>query len=273
MMVPETERIAWAVTEQGIGTPLLLLHGFTGAAASWDTSLGAFAARFRVLAPDLPGHGRTPATADRSAMTVEATADALAALLLKRGAMPAHVLGYSMGGRIALRLAAAHPAAVRRLILESPSAGIDDPGLRATRREADEALAERIEREGIESFVTAWERHPVFASHAAADPGLVDRQRAIRLASDPAGLAASLRAAGQGAMLPLHDLLDAVTAATLVIGGTLDSVGRARAEEVAAGIPGARLALVDGVGHTPHLENTGAFTRLAFNFLQEGSAA
>jgi 2-succinyl-6-hydroxy-2,4-cyclohexadiene-1-carboxylate synthase len=265
MLDPEAERIAWAVTEQGIGTPLLLLHGFTGAAASWDTSLGAFAARFRVRAPDLPGHGRTPATADRSAMTVEATADALAALLLKRGAMPAHVLGYSMGGRIALRLAAAHPAAVRRLILESPSAGIDDPGLRATRREADEALAERIEREGIESFVTAWERHPVFASHAAADPGLVDRQ--------PAGLAASLRAAGQGAMLPLHDLLDAVTAATLVIGGTLDSVGRARAEEVAAGIPGARLALVDGVGHTPHLENTGAFTRLAFNFLQEGSAA
>jgi 2-succinyl-6-hydroxy-2,4-cyclohexadiene-1-carboxylate synthase len=272
-MAPATERMAWAVTERGSGTPLLLLHGFTGTGASWADHLDAFAERARVLAPDLPGHGRTPVTATQAAMTVEATADALATLLRERGAMPAHVLGYSMGARVALRLAVAHPSAVEHLVLESPSAGIADPVDRAARREADNAIAGRIERDGIAAFVTIWERGPVFATHAALDPELLARQRAIRLASDPAGLAASLRAAGQGAMEPLHGRLGAVTAPTLVIGGTLDTVGRPRAEEVAAGVPGARLALLDGVGHTPHLEAPDAFRRLVLDFIPEVPAA
>ena len=272
-MSPATERIAWSVTEQGSGAPLLLLHGFTGAAASWDWDLRVFAARFRVLAPDLPGHGRTPRAANLSAMSVEATADALAAYLADEGALPARVLGYSMGARIALRLAAAHPAAVDRLILESPSAGIADLAQRASRREADEALAARIERDGIASFVTSWEQSPVFLTHATLAPELLARQRAIRLASDPLGLAASLRAAGQGAMEPLHDRLAAVRAPTLVIGGTLDTVGRPRAELVAAGIQGARLELLDGIGHTPHLEAPVAFRRLVIDFLSEVPAA
>jgi 2-succinyl-6-hydroxy-2,4-cyclohexadiene-1-carboxylate synthase len=206
-------------------------------------------------------------------MTVEATADSLAALLAADGALPAVVVGYSMGARVALRLAVAHPAVVAGLVLESPSAGIADPLERTARREADEALADRVDRDGIASFVTAWERSPIFATHAALDPELLARQRAIRLASDPAGLAASLRAAGQGAMEPLHDLLGAVIAPTLVIGGTLDTVGRPRAEQVAAGIAGARLALLDGVGHTPHLEAPAAFRRLVLDFISEVPAA
>ncbi|HYO44085.1 MAG TPA: alpha/beta fold hydrolase [Candidatus Limnocylindrales bacterium] len=255
------------------GPTLLLLHGFTGAGASWSGHLDAFAGHARVLAPDLPGHGRNPATATIAAMTVEATADALASYLAAEGALPAVVLGYSMGARIALRLAVAHPAVVVGLILESPSAGIADPIERSRRREADEALADRIERDGIEDFVTTWEQSAVFAAHASLEPDLLARQRAIRLASDPAGLAASLRAAGQGAMEPLHDLLDAVTAPTLVIGGTIDTVGRPRAEQVAAGIAGARLELLEGVGHTPHLEAPAVFRRLVLDFLSEVPAA
>jgi 2-succinyl-6-hydroxy-2,4-cyclohexadiene-1-carboxylate synthase len=255
------------------GRTLLLLHGFTGSGASWTDHLDAFAGGARVLAPDLPGHGSNPATPALAAMTVEATADALASYLAAEGALPAVVLGYSMGARIALRMAVAHPEAVERLILASPSAGIPDPRERAARREADEALAERIERDGIADFVTAWERSPVFATHAALDPELLARQRAIRRASDPAGLAASLRAAGQGAMEPLDGRLGDVTAPTLVIGGTLDTVGRPRAEQVAARIPGARLVLLDGVGHTPHLEAPAAFRRLVLDFISEVPAA
>lgn len=265
-----TDRIAWAVTERGTGEPLLLLlHGFTGAAASWDGHLDVFAAGRRVLAPDLPGHGATPATATPGAMTVEATADALATLLADLDAAPADVLGYSMGARLALRLAVTRPDAVGRLVLESPSAGIVDPVDRAARRAADEDLAARIERDGIASFVTAWERTPVFASHAALAPGVAARQRAIRLASDPRGLARSLRAAGQGAMEPLHDRLASVTAPTLVVAGALDRVGLPRAEAVAAGIPGARLAVLGDAGHTPHLETPDAFRRLVLAFLED----
>jgi 2-succinyl-6-hydroxy-2,4-cyclohexadiene-1-carboxylate synthase len=261
--------IGWSLIERGAGRPLLLLHGFTGAAASWENHLEPLAARHRVIAVDLPGHGHTNAAADPAAMTVEGTADALAGLLDRLAAIPADVAGYSMGARIALRLAIAHPRAVDRLILESPSAGIADPAERAARRAADEALAVRIVRDGVASFVTGWERGPVFATHASLAPDLVARQRAIRLAGDPAGLAASLRAAGQGAMEPLHDRLREVTARTLVVGGMLDTTGRPRAELVARGIPGARLVLLDGVGHTPHLESPDAFRRLVLDFTEE----
>ncbi len=263
----------WSVTEGGAGQPLVLLHGFTGSAASWEEHFDSFADRHRVIAPDLPGHGGTPETSALDGMTVEATADALATLLAELGAAPAIVLGYSLGARIALRLAIEHPASVGRLVLESPSAGIADPGDRAARRAADAALADRLERDGIAGFISAWERSPVFASHAAANPQLLARQRAIRLASNAAGLAASLRAAGQGSMEPLHDRLGEVTAPTLVIAGALDAVGRPRAEEVANGIPGARLEILDATGHTPHLESPDAFRRLVLDFAPEDPAA
>ena len=103
-------------------------------------------------------------------MSVEATADALAALLAARDAAPAHVVGYSLGARVALRLAVAHPDVVDRLVLESPSAGLPTEAERAARRAADEALAARIEAGGIERFVDEWERNPVFAGATSLEP-------------------------------------------------------------------------------------------------------
>ncbi|MEW6226385.1 MAG: 2-succinyl-6-hydroxy-2,4-cyclohexadiene-1-carboxylate synthase [Chloroflexota bacterium] len=264
--------LRWEVRSRGAGRPLLLLHGFTGRGSSWGAHATALARRFRVVVVDLPGHGRSGYAAP-ARMTVERTADDLATILAHLDAAPAHVIGYSLGARIGLRLAVAHPAAVASLVLESPSAGIENDAERAARRAADEALAARLERDGIADFVTAWERSPVFASHAALQPGVVARQRAIRLRSDPHGLAASLRGAGQGAMEPLLDRLRAVTAPTLVIAGALDDRGRPRAETVAHGIPGARLAVLDGIGHTPHLEHPARFRRLVLDFLQEVPAA
>ena len=110
------------------------------------------------------------------AMSVEATADALAALLEARDAAPAHVVGYSLGARVALRLAVAHPDVVDRLVLESPSAGLPTEAERAARRAADEALAARLEADGIERFVDEWERNPVFAGAGSPDPDRVARR-------------------------------------------------------------------------------------------------
>jgi 2-succinyl-6-hydroxy-2,4-cyclohexadiene-1-carboxylate synthase len=202
-------------------------------------------------------------------MSVEATADALAALLRERAAARAHVLGYSLGARVALRLAVTHPDVVDRLVLESASAGLATEAERITRRVADERLAERLEADGIEAFVELWERNPVFATQASLPARRAARIRAMRLGNDPAGLAASLRAAGQGAMEPLFDRLAQVTARTLVIAGAEDTIGRPRAEAVAAAIPTARLALVDGAGHAPHDETPDAFRALVIPFLEE----
>lgn len=264
--------LRWEVRERGAGPPLLLLHGFTGRARSWGSHTSRLAHVRRVILVDLPGHGRSR-WADPARLSVERSADDLARILRRLGAAPSDVLGYSLGARIALRLAVDHPALVARLILESPSAGIADASERARRRAADEALAARLEDRGIAAFVAEWERQPIFASQAALPSVRASRQRAIRLANRPAGLAASLRGAGQGAMVPLHDRLGAVAAPTLVIAGALDEVGRPRAEAVARGIPGARLAVVEGAGHTPHLEQPARFRRLTLDFLMEGRAA
>jgi 2-succinyl-6-hydroxy-2,4-cyclohexadiene-1-carboxylate synthase len=262
-----TPPIRWAVRDEGSGHAVVLLHGFTGTSDAWDTHGADLVARHRILVPCLPGHGGTIAPAE--AMSVEATADALAALLEARDAVPAHVVGYSLGARVALRLAVAHPDVVDRLVLESPSAGLPSEAERAARRAADEALAARLEAGGIERFVDEWERNPVFAGAGSPDPDRVARVREMRLGNDPAGLAASLRHAGQGSMEPLFGALPAIALPTLVIAGELDAIGRPRAERVAAAIPDARLAVVDGAGHTPHDERPEAFRRLVTAFLEE----
>jgi 2-succinyl-6-hydroxy-2,4-cyclohexadiene-1-carboxylate synthase len=269
----DVDGIRWEVRCRGSGRPLLLIHGFTGRGTSWAGHATAFAHRFRVIVVDLPGHGRSDAPADDPArIGVEQTADDLATILRRLDAAPAHVIGYSLGARIALRLVIDHPDVVDRLVLESPSAGIADPAARDARRIADEALARRIERDGIAAFVAEWEAQPIFATHGALPPARAAGIRRIRLANRPAGLGASLRGAGQGTMEPLGDRLAAVSARTLVIAGALDDVGRPRAEAVTAGIRGARLAVVDGSGHTPHDERPAAFRRLTLDFLQEDAA-
>jgi 2-succinyl-6-hydroxy-2,4-cyclohexadiene-1-carboxylate synthase len=252
--------------------PLLLVHGFTGSTAAWEDHEARLGANRRLLLVDLPGHGRTHLE-DPDAATVERSAADLATILLDCDAAPADVLGYSLGARIARRLAIAHPEVVARLVLESPSAGIEDPDARARRRVQDEALAVRIEQGGITAFVDEWEQNPVFASHTRLSEGRRRRIRTMRLANDPAGLAASLRAAGQGRMEPVHGRLVEVIAPTLVITGSLDGIGRPRAEQVAAGIPEATLAVVEDAGHTPHDEQPEAFDRLVEAFLQEDRAA
>jgi 2-succinyl-6-hydroxy-2,4-cyclohexadiene-1-carboxylate synthase len=265
----------------GSGPALLLLHGFTGSGLSWDGGLTAAAvgAGFSTIAPDLPGHGDTAWRAgdpadpgDSSRATIERSADDLPVLLRALGHDRANVVGYSMGARVALRLAIAHPACVARIVLEAPSAGIVGAAGRAARRAADDALARTLERGGIGPFIDAWERTPVLAGEARLGAGARAALREIRVAHDPAGLAASLRAAGQGAMEPLHGRLGEIASPTLVVVGADDPV-RDRAAAVAAGIPGAHLAVIDGAGHAPHLESPAAFISLVIDFLQEDHAA
>jgi 2-succinyl-6-hydroxy-2,4-cyclohexadiene-1-carboxylate synthase len=264
--------LRWAVRVRGEGRPLLLLHGFTGRGTSWGRHVDAFAKGFRTIVVDLPGHGRS-GHAEPWRMTVERTAADLDDILRELGAMNAVVLGYSLGARIALWLAVEHADAVGRLVLESPSAGFAAAAERIARRDADEALARRIERNGIEAFVDEWEQQPTFASHAAMPAARRARLRKVRLANSPGALADSLRGAGQGTMGPLVDRLQDITVPTLVITGALDTRGRPRAEEVARGIPGARLAIVNGAGHTPHDERPAQFRRLVMDFLEEAAAA
>lgn len=259
--------LRYALRTGGDGPPVLLLHGFTGRGSDWARFLPALRRRHRTIAVDLPGHGRSETASDPTRHGLDRMAADLAAFLRALDAVPAAVLGYSMGARVALRLALDHPRVVERLVLESPSAGIADATERARRRARDEALALLVERAGIAAFVDAWQAQPLFASQAALSPSARANLRRRRLANRPAGLAASLRWAGQGTMTPLHDRLGEIGVPTLVIAGGLDPTGLARARAIAAAIPDARLAIIDEAGHTPHLERPSAFRRLIVDFL------
>ncbi len=274
----------WTVRVAGRGSPVLFLHGFSGSGLAW-AGLAGIGGRFRAIVPDLPGHGgtgwhrpeaargdgQTPPGGDaRPRASVESAADDLATIVRRLVADRVDVVGYSMGARIALRLAVAHPESVRRLVLEAPSAGIADPRERADRAAADVERARIVVAEGIEAFATCWEGEPVLAGEAALPPPVHARVRAIRRSNTPLGLAASLVQGGQGAMEPLHDRLASVAAPTLVIVGSRDPA-RTRGEEVAAGVPHARLAVVEGAGHAPHLERPDRFHALVLEFLTEAA--
>lgn len=246
--------VAYAVVRSGFGVPVLLLHGFTGHGADWDPFRSALERLTTPIAVDLLGHGASDAPDDPDRHAVERQAADLAAFLRVEGLAPAHVVGYSFGARVALRLAVDHPDVVRTLFLENPSAGVADAAARAERRAADERLAQLLDTDGIAAFVDRWEALPLFATERSLPDPARAAIRAGRLANDPHGLAVSLRGAGQGVMAPLNDALPAIAAPTTVVAGALDQAGLPRAESVAGAIPSARLVVVPGVGHAVHRE-------------------
>jgi len=250
---------------RGSGAPLLALHGFTGGAGTW-AGLAPALEGVRLVAVDLPGHGRSPLPPPPPEALPE-TVRALAGLLDRLELHRVAVLGYSLGGRVALHLALAAPDRVGALILESTTAGIEDPEARARRAAGDGALAAEIEREGLERFVARWEELPLFATQACLPDRIRAVQRRVRLGHLPAGLAAALRGLGQGACPPVWDCLAEVTMPTLVVAGALDTQYAAIARRLASSLPRARLAVVDGAGHATHLERRETFAALVSRFL------
>ncbi|HET8996118.1 MAG TPA: 2-succinyl-6-hydroxy-2,4-cyclohexadiene-1-carboxylate synthase, partial [Acetobacteraceae bacterium] len=237
------------VERQGIGAPLVLLHGFTGSTASWGTCMPELAQRFTVYAVDLVGHGRTEAPDDLTHYRMPTAVADLAALLDALELERVALLGYSMGGRTALRFAVAYPERVRTLILESASPGIADPLERATRRRSDEALADHIERDGLATFVREWEQLPLFRSQARLPAAVRAAQRDQRLQCNPRGLANSLRGMGAGVQEPVWDALAQLSMPVRLITGQEDDKYGALARSMAERLRDARLAIVAEAGH------------------------
>lgn len=254
------------VEVMGDGFPLLALHGFTGSAATWQP-LAASWPQYRVIAVDLIGHGASNAPADESRYTMARCAADLAALLDALGVERAALLGYSMGGRVALHVALAAPERIAALVLESASPGIEDAGERAARVAADRALAGDIERDGIEAFVDRWEALPMWATQAALPEPVRQRLRAQRLCNSTAGLANSLRGMGAGAQEPLTARLGELRMPVLLIAGQQDAKYRTLACDMRERIRDAQIKIVDGAGHAAHLERPAAFAPLVKEFL------
>lgn len=250
----------------GAGWPLLLLHGFTGSAETWRPFRSAWPG-YELLAVDLVGHGRTELPVDHARATMASVVDDLVALLDALRIEQTAILGYSMGGRVALRLALAAPTRVSALVLESASPGIASALDRQARVMADERLARVVEEEGIAAFVAQWEALPLWASQARLPAATRDRLRQQRLASAPAGLALSLRGMGAGRDEPILDRLNALPMPALLVVGAEDQKYRLLAEAMANQMQNAEIAVVPEAGHTPHLEQPDQFATIVGRFL------
>jgi 2-succinyl-6-hydroxy-2,4-cyclohexadiene-1-carboxylate synthase len=177
------------------------------------------------------------------------------------GAVP---VGYSLGGRLALRAVLRDPDRYAGLVIVSATAGIDDPPLRSARAEADDRLAAWMEAAPIEDIVGIWERQPLFADQSEQ---LVEAQRAGRLSHDPAELAMLLRTAGQGVLEPVwHELLT-LELPVLAIAGARDEGYVAAAERIADVAPRGRAAIVEDAGHAAHLQRPERVAELIAGFL------
>jgi len=249
------------------GPTLVMLHGFTGSAAGWGSLLETLAAYgLRVIALDLPGHGQSDAPDDPQRYMIEYCQQDILAALLKLGVRrgEAILLGYSMGGRIALYTA--FSGFFRALILESASPGLEEQASREQRRISDEELATSIERHGVQAFIDRWEKLPLFASQSRLPLESREALRRQRLRNRASGLAQSLRGVGTGIQPSLYARLPALRIPVLLIAGELDTKFTAIARSMAQALPQSQLHIVPGAGHAVHLERPEEFASLAGDF-------
>ena len=263
-------RIHVRLTSEALpGRPVMVLHGFTGCVESMEGVIRRLAVDRPVLAVDLVGHGETDAPDDLDRYSMGACVDQVAAALEAVDVPVVDVLGYSMGARVALSLAVAHPTKVASLLLVGASPGLADGDARAARVEADQALARRIEEEGLEGFVDYWMSLPLFASQASLGEDFLAESRAQRLRCNVTGLSGSLRGMGTGCMPALNDRLHEIEQPVCLVAGSRDAKFVVLAEQMRHRLRDSRCALVEGVGHAAHLEDPARFARIARTFLSE----
>ena len=237
--------------------PLVLVHGFTQNRRCWGGIAATLAMGHEVIAVDAPGHG----TASAVRADLWQTAD-----LLAETATGTYV-GYSMGARMALHVALAHPDRVERLVLVSGTAGIEDAQERAARVERDEALARSLEAGGLEAFLVRWIEQPMFATLPISA-----RDEEARRQNTVDGLASSLRLAGTGTQEPLWDRLPSLSMPVLLVAGERDERFVATARRMASAIgPSASLHVLPDAGHACHREQEDAFSAVLLEWLGQGT--
>lgn len=230
-------------------SPLVLLHGFLGAPAAWDGVLDALRHQGPVLAPALSGHAGAPVVG-----SFQAEVDRLAAAIDDAGLRDAHLVGYSLGGRLALGLLASRPELFSRATLLSVHPGLRTEAERQARRESDQAWAARLERDGLDPFLDAWEAQPLFAAQAALPEPVRVAWRRLRTTHDPASVVVGLGALSLGAMPDYTGCFADLSAPITVLTGDLDLKFQALTPALCALFPRSARHNIAGAGHNLPLE-------------------
>ncbi|MBT2694083.1 2-succinyl-6-hydroxy-2,4-cyclohexadiene-1-carboxylate synthase [Bacillus sp. ISL-55] len=259
--------VRYNVEQCGDGFPLVLLHGFTGAASTWKPFCPIWGQHSMLLMVDLIGHGETESPGDMARYDIKKTAMDLKELLDQLGIEKADFLGYSMGGRTAITFASLYPERVRKLVLESTTPGLVNPEEREARIKQDHKLADRIENEGVERFIDFWESIPLFQSQLNLPAEVREQIRSQRLRNDSVGLANSLRGMGTGAQPSWWGELPNFDFKTLLITGELDEKFCRIAADMASRLPNPTHLTINGCGHAIHVEEREKFGTIVSEFL------
>ncbi len=229
---------------------LVCLHGFTGAPGAWDAVIAALPPDVEAICPPIAGHHPDVPLAGDS---FEHEVDRLAASL-PSGPGPFYLAGYSLGGRLALGLLVRHRRLFASATLIGVHSGLSDEGERRERAAADDALASRLERDGVERFVDHWQSLPLFETQRALPPGVFEAQRRRRLGHRPEGLAYALRVLSLGRMPDYRGEMPGLDLPIHLMAGERDDKFRHLAEVMASALPRATVEIVPAAGHNLILE-------------------
>ncbi len=259
--------VDYEVNMKGQGAAVLMLHGFTGSGSTWQKLASGMSDRFLCIMPDLMGHGKTDSPDDPGRYHMEEAVQDLHCMLLELGISKVHVIGYSMGGRLALAFASLYPHMVSSLVLESASPGLKGEAERKARIKQDCELAAFILEEGVEAFVEYWQSIPLFQSQQVMPASIKGQLHRDRLNNSGAGLANSLLGMGTGMQDSYWEQLSSVQTPTLLITGSLDDKFCKIAGKMRLALPNCRWEVVQGSGHAIHVEDSEMFGRIVSEFV------
>jgi 2-succinyl-6-hydroxy-2,4-cyclohexadiene-1-carboxylate synthase len=260
-----SDDLNYEVSGDRLSSAVLFLHGFMGSSADWREVMAALGDRTFRIAVDLPGHGASLELAPDT-YKVEGAARAVIGILDGLDVVRPVMVGYSMGGRLALYLALRYPERCAGLFLESASPGLENSSKRAARRAADESKAKRLESGDLEAFLRDWYRQPLFASLAQDEILLVQTTEARRR-NDPGELARSLRGMGTGSQPSLWGELESLSMPALAVAGGLDEKYARISSRMRSINPRIRSTVVPGAGHTVHAEAPAEYVALLGRFV------
>jgi 2-succinyl-6-hydroxy-2,4-cyclohexadiene-1-carboxylate synthase len=241
---------------------MVLLHGFVGGVGSWREVVHALPEGIAVAALPLPGHSpNVPACADFAA-----TCAWLAEQLQQLAPRPLHLVGYSLGGRLALGITVGWPQVAACATFVGAHTGLDAAADRQARRDADAAWCRLLAAGDMHAFVQAWEQQPLWAGQSERSPARAAAQRRMRLAHDPRGLLGSLQSTGLGCMPPYGAQLAQLRQPTQWLAGEHDARFAAQAKMAAGRSPRGQFAIVPESGHNPLLDSPQALAALLAHF-------
>ncbi|RBW71331.1 2-succinyl-6-hydroxy-2,4-cyclohexadiene-1-carboxylate synthase [Bacillus taeanensis] len=266
-MIVTLNDVSYYVEIEGEGPPLLLLHGFTGSLQTWAPFLPMLTKKHKVITIDIIGHGLSQSPENAARYTMENVSADLLSLLNQLEIEKINIVGYSMGGRLALYFAHKYPERVNKLILESSSPGLETKEEQETRVKQDETLANFIKENGIKAFVEKWENIPLFNTQKALPDKVQDKLRKERLNNNIVGLANSLQGMGTGIQPSLWDKLSSLEIPILLVVGEKDEKFCVIAEKMKNLLQNAQIKKISQAGHAIHLESPQTFVTIIVDYL------